>query len=487
MPVIVAIVARAAGVAEPLPEAEVSAAFLQYNILGQLVPTPTEAVPAGLRPPSSLGIGSQFPTPPRGSTAARDLLGRLDAARPGAGWTWFPASPPPLMPYLAGNDRLGNTSLKPGPLFDSAPWETGVQQAKYAASQFGLNYSLAQTFSVVALGNALQGDPWLSAYMLDLFAKWTVFSADGGAAAGWISTQIEAQEGLGRASRSQTPQSNLGTFTNPADVWSSHLGFRIPELAWQQSMAHGRFVALAGVVSQANYLDANTYANSARGQFLNSALVNSMVLPLPEYNPGVNLQWQPHPDWFAQTGVAMGNAPAGAAPWADFNADHWSAVGELGYAPSDVAGMGPGVFRIQPFIARAGGPTQGGIAFNLQQQLGHHAPVGWFGRFGAGGSAVTAASAQVGTGFVVRAPLKELGLISSQPNDGLGIGVVWSQPAPKDAGDPPRQETVLELGYVLHVTPMLRLQPDVQLAWNPSHHPTADRAIAFQLQLDASW
>ncbi|MBN8249628.1 MAG: carbohydrate porin [Verrucomicrobia bacterium] len=114
-------------------------------------------------------------------------------------------------------------------------------------------------------------------------------------------------------------------------------------------------------------------------------------------------------------------------------------------------------------------------------------PIGWFGRFGAGGSAVTQASAQVGTGFVIQAPLMHLGLIRSQPNDGFGVGVVWSRPATEDGGAETTAETVLELGYVLQVTPMLRLQPDIQIVWNPAQNPDADRALVFQLQLDASW
>ena len=82
------------------------------------------------------------------------------------------------------------------------------------------------------------------------------------------------------------------------------------------------------------------------------------------------------------------NSSPGSAPWSDFTWDYWSTVWELGYMPNDVLGLGPGVYRIQPFLARAGGPTQAGLCFNLQQQLGKDAPFGWFGRFGFGGDDV---------------------------------------------------------------------------------------------------
>ena len=72
---------------------------------------------------------------------------------------------------------------------------------------------------------------------------------------------------------------------------------------------------------------------------------------------------------------------------------HRRARAGLGYVAEDLLGLGPGVYRVQPFIAQQGGPVQGGVCFNLQQQLGHDAPWGWFGRFGFGGEDVTAAAA----------------------------------------------------------------------------------------------
>lgn len=465
-----------------------SSGFFQYDTLGRLIVTPTNSIPASLLPPPALGIGSQVPMPARGMATAPEVHRRIESADRGTvAFEWFSPHPPPLMPYLAGNDRFGNTALRPGPLIDFTPVDVVVQQIKYDLSQFGLNYSFVQTLTVVQLSNTKEGGSTLGAYTLDFSGKWIVYSANGGAAAGWFSTQIESLEGIGEPSQSESPRTNLGTFTNPTDVWSSHHGFRIPELAWQQSLWSGKVVMIAGVVSQGNYLDANSYANSARGQFQNSALVNSMVLPLPSYNPSVNLQWQPVHEWYALAGLTAGNTPAGQAPWSNFTWDTWSAVGEVGYVPKDVFGLGPGVYRIQPFIASNGGPTQGGLGFNLQQQLGHRVPVGWFGRFGAGGSTVANATAQIGTGFVVQGPLKQLGITDLLPNDGLGLGFVWSRPAPTSGGGPTRAETVLEAGYVMQLTPTTRIQPDVQFVWNPSYHADADNAVVLQLQFELNW
>jgi porin len=457
--------------------------------LGQLVAVPTNEIPRGLLPPEALGLGSQIPSPARGTKVPPLVLQRLHERRSLQDeFQWLPAAQPKLMPYLAAQDEFGNTAIHPGPLFPVTPIDVAAQQGKYWLSEVGLRYSLAQTFTFVSMSDVMQGDNVLGFYTFDFAAKWAVFSTADSSTAGWISAQIEAKTGLGSAGQTQSAGANLGMITEPTSIWSRVNGFRIPELAWQQSFDHGKIVALAGMVSQGNYLDVNSYANSGRGQFLNSALINSMVMPLPNYNPGVNLQWQPVDDWYFMFGASAGNSSPGTAPWSDFSWDYWAALWEIGFMPDDVLGMGPGVYRIQPFVARAGGPTQGGLCFNFQQQLGQHSPFGWFGRFGFGGDDVSAsASAQIGTGFVMKGPLEYTGLFPGRKNDAAGIGFVWSQPS---AGSTPvmhENEYVVEAGYVLQLTPTAKLQPDLQVVWNPAYNPDAGPAVVFQLQLDIAW
>ena len=101
----------------------------------------------------------------------------------------------------------------------------------------------------------------------------------------------------------------------------------------------------------------------------------------------MNVQWQPADEWYGMIGSSVGNGHAGYVPWTDFAWDNWSLLAEFGYAPRDFLGLGPGVYRIQPFVGQAGGnPLTRGFGLNFQQQLGPHSPFGWFGRFGRGGS-----------------------------------------------------------------------------------------------------
>jgi hypothetical protein len=462
--------------------------MLLTDSMGRSVEVSTNAIPAALRPSLAAGSGQQIPQPAGGARQPEAVRQRLEAGRAQAGGlTVFPAAPPRLMPYLANMDEFGNTALRPGALVDVGPLEAEAQGAKYWLSDRGLRYSLEQTLSGVGLSDAEQGSSLLGYYTLYLQAKWAVFEAPGWGA-GWLSTDVDLKFGLGRAGAQQSAGSNIGSLTEPSGIWSPVNGVRMSELAWQQSLVDGELVIVAGMVDQSDYLDLNAYANDGRGQFLNSALINSQVLPLPGYNFGANLQWQPQDDWYTLLGVSGGNAAAGQAPWSEFSLNTWSLTGELGYAPADVLGWGPGVFRIQPFVAQADGPVQGGIAFNMQQQLGENSPFGWFGRFGVGGSDVASgASTQIGTGFIVRGPLRRRGLLAKRVNDLGGLGFVWSQPSATDRPVYHENEYILETFYTLQLTPLMKLQPDLQIVWNPVFNPDAGPVAVFQCQLVLAW
>jgi porin len=470
--------------------------LLLADPLGRVVAAPTNEVPARLQPPASLGLGGQTPQFQHGTPLPREVLERIQQAGVARDkLAWFPATQVPLPRYLASNDEFGNTASKPGALVPATPLDVAVQQGKYWSSTAGLRYSLEQTFTWVSLTDVMQGANTLGFYTLDFAGKWLVFDAPAAGTAGWISTQIEAKSGLGAAGRTQSAQSNLGTITNPTGIWSSHEGFRIPELAWQQSFHDGEWVVVAGMVSQGNYLDGNSYANSGRGQFLNSALIDTMVVPLTAYNLGVNFQWQPDDEFYVLLGNSVGYGHAGVVPWADFSWDNWSLVGEFGYAPQDFLGLGPGVYRVQPFVGQAlGEPCQVGLGLNFQQQLGRESRFGWFGRFGQGGSErfhdgkeTVGTGSQVGTGFVMKGPLEFLGLFPSREQDAAGIGFVWSRPTSAMSPVYHQNEYAFEAGYVLQLTPTAKLQPDLQVVWNAAHNPDSSPALIAQVQLDLTW
>jgi len=242
-------------------------------------------------------------------------------------------------------------------------------------------------------------------------------------------------------------------------------------------------------VDQSNYLDANNYANNSQGQFLNAAFVNSGVLPFAFNNLGLNLQWQPGESWYLMFGTGANNQIAGSSPFTSLSFNDWSYLVELGLTPKDVLGLGPGAYRLQPFVATVSGQTQVGVGLNIQQQLGQNSPFGWFGRFGVGGTLVTLAGAevQVATGFVLQAPLKHIGLFPKLSNDYLGAGLIWSQPSAVNGPAAHSNEYGFESTYVLQLSPLVTLQPDLQVIWNPANNPNAEYNVISQLQLNLTW
>ncbi|HTQ51301.1 MAG TPA: carbohydrate porin [Candidatus Acidoferrales bacterium] len=456
---------------------------LLIDSLGRLVTVSTNQVPSGYRPPSDLGVNDQIPTYARGTLAPMAILQRARNAISHA--EFFPAVPPGLMPYLASQDEYGNTALTPNPMFSYAPIEPWVDGAKYQLSRYGLRYSLQQTFDYINMSNVKQGSDTMAEYTLDMKSKWAIYDVPT-VTAGWLSAQVQAKSGLGTAASTQSVKSNLGTLVNPTVSWSGTNNVRVPELAWQQSLFNGHFVAVAGVVSQRNYMDDNAYANSGRSKFMNAALINSQVLPLGRYDFGFNLQWQPLEEWYAMVGGNAGNASAGLLPWIDYSWKTWSLPIELGYAPTNVFGLGPGIYRIQPFAAGVNGTTGGGLCFDMQQKLGPDSPFGWFGRFGFGNAKVsTTADREIGTGFVAQGPFTHL-LFHRTSNDFLGSGFVWSQPAATTKPVIHENEYIWETVYVIQLTPTVKLMPDFQQIWDPAFHNTRSCSV-FQLQLALAW
>jgi porin len=459
--------------------------MLLLDSMGRVVAVPTNQVPAALQPKTSAGMGHQIPTPAAGSSMTPEVLGRIRANA--NGFQFLAATPPRLMPYLANLDEKGNTALRPGPLFNLTGLDWLVQGGKYWLSEYGFRYSLQQTFTDVSMTDVMKGENNLGYHTTDLKAKWALFDAPEAGTAGWVTSEIVAKNSFEATGKTQSAKSNLGTLTDPTGIWSSVNGLRVPELAWQQSVCDGELVVVAGMVSERNYIDGNAYASSGRGEFINSALIHSQVLPLPQYNFGLNLQWQPAPEWYGIIGSSLGAGNPGQTPWTDFTTKVWSLPAEIGYAPHDLFNLGPGVYRIQPFAAGAEGATGGGLCFDLQQQLGPHSPVGWYGRFGFGDSKVSAgASTQVATGFVMQGPFKHL-LLQRTSNDLLGIGFAWSQPSATSKTVYHDDEYVLETVYALQLTPTIKFQPDLQVVWNPAFNRDAGPALVAQFQLVMSW
>jgi porin len=402
---------------------------------------------------------------------------------------WFPAKQPFLMPYLEKRDVPSKFCLQPGSVFPDPVISNFLQAVKTNASDVGLRYRFQQGLTYANLSGVSSGASQLSYWSFSLRAVAAILNAPQSGIGLWLTAETSGHLGLDTVSAEQSPRKNLGSIVNPAGAVGGPNGIALRQFALQLSMFEGKFVVLAGVINQGRYLDRNIYADTARGQFLNSALVHDAVLPLAGRNLGLLAQWQPTNLFYAMFGVAANNQRTGHSPLNNLSLDDCSYILELGLTPDDVFGLGPGVYRVQPFVSSVGGKSQPGVGIDLQQRLGKESPFGYFARFGVGGATTTlyGAALQMGTGISVRGPLSRLGLIPRLTNDYLGVGFVWSQPNASRRPAVHFNEYGVELMYVLQLTRTLTVQPDFQIIQNPANNSKSDTARIFQLQANLVW
>ncbi len=265
--------------------------------------------------------------------------------------------------------------------------------------------------------------------------------------------------------------------------------YYLPEVLISQGFCKGRAVIMAGVVNQTNYFDTNSYANSSFGQFTNAAFVNSQVVPLVDGNFGVVLQGQLSDSWYAQIGGSMMDTEPGHSPFNNTRGRNFNIVGELGWTNDNVLGLGSGTYRIQPFMSHQEGRNSvGGLALNLEQDLGKSGPLAVYSRIGWSSSNdnnAAGASFQVAGGLIFKKPLETLGVRREGENKFLVMGFAVTKP---DSGcldedrKSSRREYTLECTYTFGVTRSLAIQPIFQYVWNPASRSDVNGVSVFAIQ-----
>jgi hypothetical protein len=100
------------------------------------------------------------------------------------------------------------------------------------------------------------------------------------------------------------------------------------------------------------FVESSRKATFSFGQFQNSAFVNNQVLPLTAGDLGLNLQWQPHPDFYAILGVGPNSTPAGSPPWNRLSSDDIFDLLETAFVPTIWADSGPAPIGCSPLRRR---------------------------------------------------------------------------------------------------------------------------------------
>ena len=167
-----------------------------------------------------IGLQRQIPNPTPGvKHAVGDSATGARAST--SGFQFFPAAPPPLMPYLASQDDYGNTALRPGALFFFVPLEGVVQGGKYWLSDYGFRYSLQQTITYVSMTRREERGQQSgilhprSQVEVDHFRRRPTPAPPAGSA-----PRFRPRPALIPPAATQSAKSNLGTVTDPTGIWS---------------------------------------------------------------------------------------------------------------------------------------------------------------------------------------------------------------------------------------------------------------------------
>lgn len=257
---------------------------------------------------------------------------------------------------------------------------------------------------------------------------------------------------------------SLGTngLAQPAHAYLSHL-FLLQELA-------DRHVQLAlGRILLSDFFDTNHVANCEFGQFLASCLVNNPTIPFPDAGTGVAARLAPVPWFYLQAAAANASAHATRS---DFDTAFRSLSNTFGifeFGLSPFSGPHAGAYRFLFWYDPASDESgdNHGFAVSFDQPATDRLTL--FLRYGYADAPVDTLTDFVSAGALLQGPLP------GRDHDALQAAVAWGNTALRD-------ETLVEVGYFLHVTDSLTLTPLVQISADPPQNPEDDTFVLAGLR-----
>jgi porin len=291
----------------------------------------------------------------------------------------------------------------------------------------------------------------------------------------------------------------VGAFSDVADDADFDEAVYVDQLWLEQGWLEGRVRLRAGYMELQSVFDRNAYANSEDRQFMNSALDNDPLVPLPGAL-GAALVVRPWPWLELAVGLADADARPHSVGFESFRDDADSLNGYL-EAKLDVR-LGDGLrgqYRLGLFrdgrervvfgrLDRRGRPgtDRGHLGFYLSFDQALWRP-------SAGEARGVGAFARVARADPDTSPIEwfwSAGLEWSGPaptrrDDALGVAAYQMIASPEHRRAVPgafHRETGLELYYRIALLPWLALTPDVQYIVEPGASPRAGDALVAQLR-----
>lgn len=401
---------------------------------------------------------------------------------------WFPSQPATMMPYLDSTYTFGNTCIRPNAWIDSTPWDTGMQRIKTAASKVGLQYTWHHGINYTGLNGSsdLHGQRDFAAFNSSLITNWFFYRSANKKNGWFISVEWEYGQGMNYNQRHEGASQSLGSLSNPMGS-SRGGGSALGNVSLAYTCLDGELLFMVGQLDTTNYLDHNAYANFGFNNLLNTSFINNPVVPLTYASWGYHVAWQPTKSFYAMIASAANNTLPNHNPFNGISSSYWTNNVELGWITENLAGIGPGTYRLQPFATNYNDESGAGLGINLQQQLGKYSNLGLFLRGGFANekaAQITGAKRAIAFGFVWMNPYVGRGA----GNEGqAAAGFFCQEPADSQKPYSNKKEFGWEFSYVAQVTPTMTLQPDFQIIRNPVHGKPGETNYVFQIQNTWHW
>ncbi len=405
-------------------------------------------------------------------------------------WEFLPSKPMKFAPYLDSLFVIGNSCTEPSEIIKTTLFSSAAQQVKSRMSSIGLEYDLTLAVNYTGISTSTGGQKSsFTSFTGDLWAAWYLAKTRDDSFGVFMMVEANWGRGIGFSQRSYNAQDSTGALINPQSSYVGGNGPFISNLSLAMSAFDGEFVAMIGTMDPTNFLDQNAYAASWNGNLMNSAFGSSSTLPLLWANWAYMTAWQPHPNLYALYYTSGTQTHLNHNPFNYISSNYWAHIAELGYILDEDSSLGAGTYRVQYSITEHDGETGAGAAINIQQQLGHHSPLGFFSRAGYNdpdAARITGVKAAASAGFVLQAPFTSKGWGSQSNKEQIALGFYWARADESEKPYKHKDEFGLELTTVFQITPTFFIQPDIQYIFNPIHSPTGDDG-ACVLQIQSVW
>lgn len=389
-----------------------------------------------------------------------------------------------LMPYLDGLYHLGNTCIEPNALLEEDLISSSAQSLKSTLSQYGIYYAMDYGINYTGISGALPKEAARRSFASQngsILANINLLRNDATKEGIFLSSKLILGDGFGFDENTTNPRNSIGSLQNSVGAFNGQQAC-LTQVALAYIGGGGKFVAAVGQLDVTGYMDTNAYANYHTNNLTHGAFDRNSTLPIFSGSWGYHAAFQPNKSFYSLFASISNNTLLNHNPFNYISTNNWTNLLELGFIAEDAAGLGQGIYRILPFLTTHDSHTGGGVAINIQQQLGKQNHLGYFFRGGWANeeaASITGVRANIATGLALLSPFYR----GDASNAGyLGLGLLWLQGA--NAGRPYNNsnEYGLELTYVQQMTPTMVIQPDIQIIKNPVHGRQGQTNVVFQIQ-----